>query len=256
MRNVPNTDYVVAAVTYPNSRVYENAWRTCFSAEKPVGKYWGEFRFSFAALQVRANHAKRDYRIRPHNTVSSFSSWIHHLYARVTREQLYEGKLGEEAYAMSIDAARRHSVNRWRPRAWKEVYCGIGEKSKEQSFQISSLTLNGQPFFGSPDFVFRNAKTDEILILEVKTLSDYRRVDPRGWPDLRAQLWAYSFIDDFQDASKIRTSALIITPTHKGDCYVKQRAMLPFCFPDSAWHDQNLILFRIYGGEFESLVHD
>jgi hypothetical protein len=47
--------------------------------------------------------------------------------------------------------------------------------------------------FGKPDLVFREKRSGRILIVEIKATEADIYAD--GWPNLRAQLWAYSKID-------------------------------------------------------------
>lgn len=55
--------------------------------------------------------------------------------------------------------------------------------------------------YGAPDYVFINKKTETALIVEVKVSSAELPSD--GWPNLRAQLWAYGYIDVIQQVKNI-----------------------------------------------------
>jgi len=67
--------------------------------------------------------------------------------------------------------------------------------------KISSLTFNDEPLWGAPDLVYRNKVTGELIIVERKA-SD-KKIPVNGWPNLKAQLWAYSHIYDFKSAPVI-----------------------------------------------------
>jgi hypothetical protein len=76
-------------------------------------------------------------------------------------------------------------------------------------YLISSLEIDGRPLRASPDMVFQEVlpaggdtdKHARIIIVEIKCTN--AEVPPRLWPNVRAQLWAYSKIDEFSDASEI-----------------------------------------------------
>ena len=70
-----------------------------------------------------------------------------------------------------------------------------------ESFRISTLKVNGKALYGVPDIVYRNAKTGEIMIVEIKASNAEVPLD--GWPNLRTQLWCYAQIDQWADAPKI-----------------------------------------------------
>ncbi len=76
-------------------------------------------------------------------------------------------------------------------------------------FRISALKINGRALSASPDLVFRRSadyseddvQLREIVIVEVKcTDAD---VPVRTWANVRAQLWAYSLIDEFRSAAEV-----------------------------------------------------
>ncbi len=105
------------------------------------------------------------------------------------------------------------------------------------------MTLNGTPLFGKPDLVFKERSSGNILILELKYTNAEIPLD--GWPNLRAQLWAYSQIDEWKDAPEIHLAAeiwagSIHTPTIKASMSWESR--------DSNLIADNEQLFRLYGG--------
>ncbi len=55
---------------------------------------------------------------------------------------------------------------------------------------------------GRPDLVFKHKKTGEVLIVEIKVTD--AEIPDGGWPNLRAQLWAYSLADAFATAALAR----------------------------------------------------
>lgn len=84
------------------------------------------------------------------------------------------------------------------------LHCGIGEPQNESGhpvFTIPASTIDGVPLRGCPDLAFRDDVSNVIALLEVKfTL----RIVPRNlWPNVWAQLWAYSKIPQFAASQSI-----------------------------------------------------
>lgn len=126
--------------------------------------------------------------------VTDFSGWIYSLY-----------KLQKDLSSLARGrAVERELVRRFVPApdksGWELLYNGI-QQPKPPSKIISSLLVNGAPLRGMPDFVFREKESGRIVIVEVKASN--REVPSDGWPNLRAQLWAYVKIDDWVDAPQV-----------------------------------------------------
>ena len=159
------------------------------------------YRFTHAELMSRCqsatlNRRRRQERgeiIQPRSpTVSSFGDWLMRLYTPVRNDYaLWRGLDGERAvvdHRKSL-ARMKREVPRWEHANWKLVHDGI-RGSFDNSFDIPSLKVDGQTLQGVPDLVFREKRTGRILIVEIKISSAALPSD--GWPNLRAQLWAYS----------------------------------------------------------------
>ena len=74
---------------------------------------------------------------------------------------------------------------------------------EENALKISALQLNdGSCMYGKPDIVLYQKRTRKYLIVEIKS-SAIRFPPSDGWPNLRAQLWAYSKADIFERASEV-----------------------------------------------------
>lgn len=128
------------------------------------------------------------------HAVTDFTDWLYRLYMpKRDVQQLETGRRVEREIAMRRVPVPRHD-------RWKLVFNGMGDSS-EAALPISELTVGGEALRGKPDLVFREKKTNRILIVEIKaTEAD---VPSDGWPNLRAQLWAYSKIDAWKDAEDI-----------------------------------------------------
>ena len=110
--------------------------------------------------------------------------------------------------------------------------------------QISSLTMNGKPMWGAPDLVLRERKSGRILIIERKASN--KDVPSDGWPNLRAQLWAYSQIDDWLDApEKILAAEIWGFGRIQG---VRRRSVILFDVNDQGFNSEASQLFSIYAG--------
>lgn len=124
-------------------------------------------------------------------TVSGFANWIFSIYRR-----------DRNPFALAVGKAAERRITQIRlqyiPRhhEWELIHDGTGEA--KHALPASELALNGQILHGSPDLVFREKGTGRIVIVEIKA-SD--AVLPRdGWPNLRAQLWAYSRLNEWRDS--------------------------------------------------------
>lgn len=134
-------------------------------------------------------------------SISSFSSWVHWLYAKrrdpYALQEGIEGELKIQGIPRPVDIS-----------GWRIIFSDFGDqRGSKDPIRSKQLSINGHPLFGRPDFILRkiHSKT-EFLIIEVKTTSlDW--VPVQGWPDVRAQLWAYSTLDIFPDNANITLAA-------------------------------------------------
>jgi len=128
--------------------------------------------------------------------VTDFTDWVFGLYNRHNYKSLALGEAAEREIARrKIPIPDHHD-------RWRLVHNGIGENARVNARPISSLLIDGEPVFGSPDLVFREKRTGRVLIIEVKA-TRVQELPSDGWPNLRAQLWAYSQIDDWRDSEEI-----------------------------------------------------
>lgn len=86
---------------------------------------------------------------------------------------------------------------------WSLVYADNG-KGADRDFVASRLVLGNECIKCRPDGVMHHGETDEILIIERKITSRFEREIPeQSWPNIRAQLWCYAWIDDWASAKKV-----------------------------------------------------
>lgn len=157
-----------------------------------VGPKSGQlYRITHQDLMQRA---KRSPPKRPATTVADFSDWIYRLYVPAKDyASLERGHWAEREIAKRRIPIPNHG-------RWKLLHNGMGE-NWSNAFSITSLAIDGIPLRGSPDLVFRERGTKRILIVEVKATDAMAPAD--GWPNMRAQLWAYAQIDDWITAPEV-----------------------------------------------------
>jgi hypothetical protein len=140
------------------------------------------------------------------NIVSDFSGWVYEsVIGKIDSKKLQEGKKFEQLLSKSLDDADEE----WRrgkydfiTNEWELEFEDI-TSGQYESFKISSLQYHDSPFYGKPDVVYRNTRTNDRIIVEIKKTSHYTNIPKGGWYNLQCQLWAYSLIDDFQDSENI-----------------------------------------------------
>lgn len=78
---------------------------------------------------------------------------------------------------------------------WVVEYADPHENEPEKIFNSPRLLVDGAPIKGCPDIVFKNIGTGKILIVETKiTWVPISRIEKEGYPNVRAQLWCYSWM--------------------------------------------------------------
>jgi hypothetical protein len=169
----------------------------------------------------------------PGHTVAAFTDWIFRLYKPQREyEALMRGARFEREVALRRVKYPQHS-------GWKLIYDGMNG-SNEAALPISQLTVNGSPIYGKPDLIFREKRTGRILITEIKVSECDVPTD--GWPNLQAQLWAYSKLDELADASEI----LLAGEVWSYKFGVRRRATVRYDVGDHCFQLQNQQLFDIY----------
>ena len=167
--------------------------------------------------------------------VSDFSKWVLSLYwPRRDKSALTYGKQIER------------DIARWTPvpsnRDWELIYRDPLEV-KPTPLQISGLTINGQPMVGAPDLVLRHRRNGEVLIVERK--GSRRDLPSDGWPNAKAQLWAYAQIDDWKNAPRVLL-AQEVWGDYGSSARVQLRQVLVWEARDEEFHRQNAELFDLY----------
>lgn len=151
--------------------------------------YGPPYRYSHEAIVATA---RRRGSTNVGTRVTNFSDWVYGLYhERRDEKALARGRRLEQELVRRYVPVPANDT-------WELIYKGIRSDAQTPSKVISSLTVNGQPLSGKPDLVFKERSSGRILIVEIK--ASYRTIPLDGWPNLRAQLWAYSQIDKWREA--------------------------------------------------------
>lgn len=132
----------------------------------------------------------REYRGKHRNRVTDFSSWIFKLDHISVAANMTDGKIGERL--VQSEKKRRYGDPYSFDSDWELIFSDDFSEQQEGQ-KCSLLTINANPLYGKPDYVFFNKKMETALIVEVKTSAAY--LPPDSWPNVRAQLWAYGHLD-------------------------------------------------------------
>jgi len=157
-----------------------------------------EFQVSPAELLRRA-HEQPPEQAAP--SVAAFADWVYSLYRRGpslqgmargrAAEKLWDGGLKYDASFGDVSSS-----------LWQLAYRGMGEIGESAPpFSAPTLQVRGEPLRCRPDLVYRHRYASCAVIVEVKCTS---KPIPRSlWPNVWAQLWAYSKIEEFAKLERI-----------------------------------------------------
>jgi hypothetical protein len=210
----------------------QRLWQT-YAGERAPELHGEPYRFTHSTL-LRLAELRRPTRIG--NTVTDFSKWVLSLYFDIQdRSGLAYGKQVERDVAR-LAPPPEHAD-------WELVYRDPLTE-KPTALEISALTANGGSLWGAPDLVFRHRRSGEIVIIERKASN--REIPVNGWPNAKAQLWAYAQIDLWRDAT--RKSLVMEVWGHAGNRLVR-RHINRWVSSDPVFHGEQTELFSRYRGD-------
>lgn len=210
------------------------------------------------------------------NFVSSFSSWVLLIdKGSIYNKGLSRGKKLEKILSnklrydsISSNEDYRRNTYEFLDNDWVLEYEDISYK-EHPPYRISKLQYRNKPFYGRPDVVYKNIKTNDRIIVEVKNTGSFNNSIPEGgWINLQCQLWSYSWIDDFVDSPNIflygdirkmvklpnwnGTQIKISEPSNQNPGWrIRKNGKLNLENDNiNNLHSQCIELFRYYGGEF------
>lgn len=162
--------------------------------------------------------AKRNRPRQPEATASAFAQWVYELYHK--KDPYLRNAASEKTetiaqqFYMAMGTFTEQSIedlklwiNHRFPRSmshqWRVIFVDTRQEPY-RLFQASRLCVNGQPLRCVPDVVLQNKLTKDVLIIERKATSvPEEKIPAMGWANLKAQLWCYSWIDDWIDAPNV-----------------------------------------------------
>lgn len=205
-------------------------WAAYTGSEK-LGEDGLPYRFNNAHLLQLAKLRPPSYK---GTRVTDFTRWIYSLYrGRPDPQSLLNGKLVERQIASKIASVPESSD-------WELIYEDPLDQPPKPK-KITALKIEGEPMWGAPDLVFKSKFAPEIIIVERKASN--RDIPADGWPNLRAQLWAYGHIDDWVEIERIH---LIGEIWGFAGGKVFLRKVLRWDFRDANFYRPNEKLFQAY----------
>ena len=208
----------------------------------------------------------------PDVTASAFANWVYSLYGNPGSDPdaLERGLAAEgvilEARTRDLGAQRIISscgsayLAKQRP-DWRLEHCGLHldpENDQIPFYELDDLVVGNSPLRASPDLLYRNRKTGEVIIVEVKM--SRQPIPPNLWPNVWAQLWCYANIPVARNATQITVVGEIWGELHKWARW-KQESLHWVCLrasvrlnPRAPAFDRFFrSLFDVYRGHVEQL---
>jgi len=212
-------------------------------------------------------------------TVSSFADWVFGLSNDFVNGEAAKrrGKKAEAEIVESVLKSREQKEwwdrvqvkrkmdmayyigKRFSKDLWQLEYDGTANSCVD-ALQISALKVNGQPLQAKPDLVFRDRRSGDVLIMELKAWNGRGKLPVFGWPNLKMQLWCYGMIDKWRDAPSIILQSRVWrwdydwddeNDTRGGGLIVPGLVLQPWLSTDPRVHNECLELFKAFGGFYE-----
>ncbi len=210
---------------------------------------------------------KAEVPIKPKALPSSFADWVYRAsHGNKKNDVSDDSRIKQRLNLGKIDESL---IERFKMYQWTQNFLNIDERTKSDwrpvfiddgswkrtgegvPYKASSLSVKGKPLLCVPDAVLENAKDGRILIIERKTTrTPEPKIPKNGWPNVEAQLWCYSWIDDFLDAEEV----LLVGQLWHCTSFKRAKSL---CLRHPAWrrsdqehHARCLKWFEKYGGEF------
>lgn len=195
----------------------------------------------------------------PNPTVSAFADWVYSLYVSYPGASvLRAGRNAEEAIFLArSELVADKGFTHFQPPGWGLVYNGLelAQTIRPKPYTIHSLRVAGTPLSASPDLVFRSPDSAQLIIVEIKFSS--KRVPANLWPNVWAQLWAYSKIPEYSGVPRLLVVGEVwgfndgYAAVHSLELPVYLRKSVSRNPRASAYDKFFDSLFQLYGGTIE-----
>jgi hypothetical protein len=141
---------------------------------------------------------------------------------------------------------------------WGLVYSDPHDGSDTRVFYSSRLIVDDKPMRCRPDVVFRDMTTGLIIVVERKVTGwGDNQIPDDAWPNVRAQLWCYGWIDDWVNVPDV---ILVCQFLRRHFVYGHQDSTSPWIWnyevmpswrrSDHVFHSECIRYFNDYGGQF------
>lgn len=197
---------------------------------------------------------------KPQANASSFANWVYKLSHNPEREsgEYQDDKRKSQSSPFTFEDGdvvagylARERDDEQLGYGWTLVYADPGDEIRERFF-ASRLIVDDERIRCRPDAVMRHDATGEILIIERKITTKFDcQIPTHSWPNVRAQLWCYAWIDDWADAPKITLMDEIWRRNATTAQPVPPRVRRFWDRRDELFQRENEELFLKYGGRIE-----
>ena len=195
----------------------------------------------------------------PINTASAFAQWVFEQSVDQTRApdffvQRENMQRGIEAHQTIDQFFRQQWANKINVHS-ESASDWIVEHTDEDGragkfYKASSLVVNNKPLHCSPDVVLRHKTKSQIIIIERKTTNNKNPIVPaKGWPNVQAQIWCYSWIDSTLDVDEV----FLVNQVWAGFAWSHRLSGYHPMWKrgDRELSNKCLSWFRLYGGELD-----
>jgi len=191
------------------------------------------------------------------NNASSFANWVYRQTNsnRIVRDKTKAKKLKEMGRETHLHIDNFFRMKWTNANLQSESASDWNVKHSEIDgrngiyYKSSCLKLDGKSMNCSPDLILTHKYKNQAVVIERKTTQLQERFIPRrGWPNVQAQLWCYSWMDILEDYDEV----ILV-----GQIWRRYRYTYVLCTNHSIWRKQDkrfhqycLNWFNEYGGNF------
>lgn len=144
---------------------------------------------------------------KPVATASAFADWVYSLYSSprshddaamargIAMERVIFEQRARFREAMSFASSSDNAMLEKRGLPWKLSHCGLHLDAQNDTvdyFELENLNVHGEPLRASPDLVYVNTRSGELIVVEIKFTR--QAITTNLWPNVWAQLWIYAHI--------------------------------------------------------------